>query len=278
MFVVNSKKIVLAAYRQQKAIGAFNAHNLEIFDAIARAADKRKAPIIIQVTPATLDYFPPIYFKELVEAATKIYPDAPIALHLDHGKDLKQILECLEVGFSSVMIDASLVDFSENIKITKKVVKSAKRFRTAVEAEMGVMPNHHKNKIGSLVDVEQARVFVKETKIDFLAAPVGTRHGMEGPDGSEHINFEHLKKVFSAIKIPLVLHGSSGVSKDELKRARLYGIAKINFDTAIRKIYTNTLKKFLKASPVEEDPRVYAHTGAEAVEKLVSDKIKTFYF
>ena len=278
MFVVNSKKIILGAYKKQKAIGAFNAHNLEIFEAIVSAANLIKAPVIIQVTPSTLEYFSPAYFKDLVTTAGKIYPNLPIAIQLDHGKDIKQVLECLELGFSSVMVDAAEKSLSENIKITKKVVKIARRFRVSVEAEIGEMPNSHKKNGACLVDTEEVKKFVEETKIDFLAAPLGTRHGMKGPEGAEHINFSYLKEIHQAIKIPLVLHGASGVARQELKRARLYGIAKINFDTAIRKIFTNTLRKFMGANKTEEDPRVYLNAAGEGVEKMISEKIKTIYF
>jgi fructose/tagatose bisphosphate aldolase len=108
--------------------------------------------------------------------------------------------------------------------------------------------------------------------------PFGTHHGMEGPEGIEHIDFDRLKFVYKEIKIPLVLHGASGVARDELKRARLYGIAKVNFDTAIRKIFTNTLRKFLNADKEEEDLRIYLNEAAKSVEKLVETKIQTLYF
>lgn len=278
MFVVNSKKIILEAYKKQKAIGAFNAHNLEIFEAIVQSAYKAKSPVIIQVTPLTLKFFPPIYFKKLAVAAGRIYPKLKIALHLDHGSNLNQVLECLELGFSSVMIDAAHKSLSENIKITQKVVKAAKRFRVSVEAEIGEMPNNHKKNLNHLVDIEEAKIFVKETKIDFLAAPIGTRHGMAGPEGIERVNFKHLKKLFKEIKIPLVLHGASGVGREDLKRARLYGIAKVNFDTAIRKMFTNTLYKFMSVNKKEEDPRVYLHAASEGVEQMIYEKIKTLYF
>jgi ketose-bisphosphate aldolase len=214
----------------------------------------------------------------LAQAAAKIYPAVPLALHLDHGKDLDQIMECLELGFSSVMIDVSEKDFLTNVKITKKVVKAAQHFRVAVEAEIGIMPNYKKKEKLDAINIEQAKEFVKRTGIDFLAAPVGTRHGMKGPEGTEHINFIHLKNLFSEIKIPLVLHGASGVSFGELRRARLYGIAKVNFDTAIRKIFDNTLRKFLLADKSEEDLRVYLNEAGKSVQKLVKGKIEALYY
>jgi tagatose 1,6-diphosphate aldolase GatY/KbaY len=278
MFVSNSRKIILPAYRSQKSIGAFNVHNLEIFDAVLQAANKMRVPVIVQLTPMTLQYFSPAYFRDLAQTASRIYPEVPLVLHLDHGKDLTQILECLEMGFSSVMVDASDQSLEKNIKITKSVVKAAKRFRVAVEAEVGIMPNHKKVEKIKLSSITDAKFFIKETGIDFLAMPFGTHHGMDGPEGIEHINFDWLKTVFKEIKIPLVLHGASGVARDELKRARLYGVAKVNFDTAIRKMFTNTLRKFLWANPEEEDLRIYMHAAAGSIEKLVTSKIKALYF
>jgi len=278
VFLANDQKLIFDAYKNQKAIGAFNVHDLEIFEAVVKAANDEKSPVIVQITPLTLEYFSPAYFMALVKVAQDLYPNTTVAMHLDHGKNSKQILECLEAGFSSVMIDAADKSLSENIKLTRKVVKMARRFRAAVEAEVGEMPNHHGSpKEVTARTITDAQEFIKKTGIDFLAMPFGTHHGMEGPEGIEHINFEHLKFIHEQIKIPLVLHGASGVSRNELKRARLYGIAKVNFDTAIRKIFTNTLRKYLKANPEIEDLRIYLNEASKSVEKLVKSKIKALY-
>jgi len=275
VFIHNSRQLVLPAYKAKKAIGAFNAHNLIVFEAILRAAKKTKSPVIIQVTPLTLKYIPLPYFRYLAEAASKIYKEIPFSLHLDHGNSPQLVIDCLENGFGSVMIDSCHLPLEENIRITKKIVRVAKRFRAAVEAEIGQLTHSgEKIKKKDLTSPEEAKEFVERTKIDFLAVSVGTQHGMKKQSGEEHIVFDQLEKIYTKVKIPLVLHGASGVGKDELIKAKHYGIAKVNFDTAIRKIFTHALKKFLTAYPSEDDLRLYLAEAGKGVESLVVEKIK----
>jgi len=263
---------VLPFYKRHKAIGAFNVYNDLFFDVVLRSAEFLKAPVIIQVSPKTLKYFPLDYFVSLAKTADKIFK-IPFSLHLDHG-DEELAIKCLEKGFCSVMIDASNLSLEENIKITKKIVKIAKRFRAAVEAELGQM-THSGEKIDKrkLTSPEEAEVFVKETNVDFLAVSVGTQHGMSKFGGKEHIFFDHLEKIFKVVKIPLVLHGASGVSREELIEARKFGIAKVNFDTSIRKIFTHILRKYLSSNLDIDDPRIYLKEALKGVENLVKGKI-----
>ena len=275
MFIHNTRSLVYPAFKSKKAIGAFNVHNLEIFEAILRAAQKKRAPVIIQTTPKSLKHLSVYYFKKLVESAQKIFPKVAVALHLDHGDTLELIEKCLEAGYSSVMFDGSKLSFEENVKMTKKVKKMAQRFRVSIEAELGEMPKvGQRIKEQNLTDPEKARIFLKETKVDFLAVSIGTKHGMLAKNGTEHINFEHLEKIHNLINVPLVLHGASGVGRNELKRARKFGIAKVNFDTAIRKIFSLSLRKYLQTHQEEDDPRVYLEQARKSVEKLIREKME----
>ncbi len=276
---VATKNLVPSAYKAKKAIGAFNAHNLEVFEAIILAAKAARVPVIIQVTPKTAKHLPLRYFQKIAEAAERIYPSVDFALHLDHGDTLEIVQEALELGFDSVMFDGSSLPFEKNLKLTRQVKRMAQRFRAAVEAELGEMP-----RTGERVNQETflssdlIQKFISETRVDFLAIPLGTKHGMPAPGGEEHINFDYLKQVAKEIKIPLVLHGASGVAKRELRRARRYGVAKVNFDTALRRIFTHVLRKYLKSYAEEEDLRKYLKEARQAVKKLVGNKIKVLYF
>ena len=276
--VRNSRQLVVGAYKNKKAIGAFNAHNLEIFEAIITAARAKKSPVIIQITPKTAKHLPLRYFKKMAEAAEKIYPEVDFALHLDHGDSLEIVSEALELGFSSVMFDGSHLPFEKNVKLTRQVKKIASRFRVAVEAELGEMPKTGERlKKSTFLDVELIKKFLKSTKVDFLAVPLGTKHGMPSPGGEEHINFDYLKEIGPELHIPLVLHGASGVAKRELKKARRYGVAKVNFDTALRRIFTYVLRKYLGSHPEEEDLRRYLKEARIATKKLVEDKIEVLF-
>ena len=279
MYITNSKDLVLKAYKTKKAIGAFNAHNLEVFEAVILAAKSKKAPVIIQITPKTAKHLPLRYFKKMAEAADKLYPEVDFALHLDHGDSLEIVQEALELGFSSVMFDGSRLSMEKNIKLTCQVKTMAQRFRVAVEAEIGEMPKTgDRFQKSNLLGLDTIERFIKKTRVDFLALPLGTKHGMPAPGGKEHININYLKKISKSIKVPLVLHGASGVGKQELRQARRYGVAKVNFDTALRKIFTYALGKFLKAKPQEDDLRVYLEEARLATEKIVKDKIEALYF
>lgn len=276
MFVANSKDLVLEAWRNKKAIGAFNVYNLEMFEAVILAAKAKKAPVIVQITPKTVKHLPLRYFKKIAEAANRLYPEVDFALHLDHGDKLEIVQEALELGFSSVMFDGSKFPLEKNLKLTRQVKAMARRFRVAVEAEIGEMPKtKDRFKKNNFVDLGTIKRFIKETRVDFLAVPLGTKHGMPAPGGEEHINISYLKSI--SVGVPLVLHGASGVGKQELRQARKYGVAKVNFDSALRKMFTYALTKFLRAQQEEDDPRVYLEQARIATEKLIEDKIKTLY-
>ncbi|MFH1181312.1 MAG: class II fructose-bisphosphate aldolase, partial [bacterium] len=192
---------------------------------------------------------------------------------LDHGKSLEYIRGAIEAGYDAVHFDGSQLPLEENIRITKEVVKLARKKGILTEGEVGVIG-------GELTRPEEAAKFVKETKVDNLAVNLGTLHGMpEKWEDFETIDLERLKEIKEAAgNIGLVLHGGSGVSAEEIKKAIKQGIVKINISSELRSAFTKTLKEVLAKNPGEMIPYKYMPAVIDGVQKIVEEKIKLFNF
>lgn len=286
------------------AIGAFNINNMEILQAVIRGAEKEKAPVIIQTSEGAIKYAGMKYLVAMVEVAaqTKI----PVALHLDHGKDLKIIKMAIKHGYTSIMIDASTMPFSKNVAKTKKVVNMCHRRGIAVEAELGALRGKEdlvsvSERDAFFTDPEQAKKFVKKTRCDFLAVSIGTSHGaykFKKPySGETQLDIERLEKIKELVKIPLVLHGASsvypneilkinryggevknarGIDPSEIKKAIKTGINKVNTDSDLRLSFTGAVRASLAKNPAEFDPRKILGPGRDAMEKMVRERIRLF--
>ena len=211
--------------------------------------------------------------------AKNIAAKAPIALHLDHGKNFNSISECINAGFSSVHIDASDLPLDENIKLTKNVVTVAHSRGVWVQGEVGsILGVHGKAKgrfagVIPLANIRDIIKFVKETNIDTLAAAVGTAHGSFD---NEDINFNLLKEIIKKIKLPFVLHGGSGVDPQKIRRAVKEGVDVINIGTDIKVAFSETLIKTCLKNRKETDPRNLLKPTIKAVEDVAYDKMKLF--
>ncbi len=248
------------------AIGAFNTANLEVTKAICEAAKECDTPILIQTTPKAIEYagleqLYDIVINEIEE--TKI--DA--AVHLDHAKDIDIIREAIDQGYKSVMFDGSKLPLDENIKITKEVVEYAHEHGVSVEGEVGVIGSSESGQ-GAYSDPADVKRFVEETGVDAVAVSVGNEHG--APEG-EHIDIELLKEIAAIVKIPLVMHGSSGLSDEDIHAAISVGVAKFNIDTNIKKVFTESIE-----NSKSEDYRETLQQGEEKVEEVVKRYIKLF--
>lgn len=264
------------------AIGAFNTSNLEVTQAIVAAAESQDSPVIVQTSEGALAYAGLEVLAGIVRtlaAASAV----PVVLHLDHGKSLDVIKQCIEAGFTSVMIDASSEDLAENITITSEVVRYAHERDVWVEAELGAMPGieglkegKRKNKLNELLtDPEQVKKFVQETGVDALAVSIGTIHGAF--TGQEYIRFELLGAIEKAVPdLPLVLHGASGVAVRQLKRVVTANVCKVNIDTEIRLAFEAAVKSYCSESHDKVDIRKMLTPAREAVQKIVAEKIKIF--
>jgi fructose-bisphosphate aldolase class II len=268
------------------AVPAFNTSNLEITQGIIKAAESQRAPVILQTSVGALEY---AGIEELVDlnkiAARKA--KVPIALHQDHCKDVKLIKKLINLGYSSVMIDVSGLEYKENVKITKEVVKYAHRAGVWVQAEIGRLlgaEDWQNVKSGEdlMTDPDEASKFVSITGIDTLAVAVGSWHGIPvNPKVKkimrtlkEHIDLNRLKAIRSKVKIPLVLHGASGVPDIQLKQAIREHVAVFNIDTDLRVAFNSGLRKNIKTHPQVYDPRKLLTPAREALTKKAEEKIK----
>jgi ketose-bisphosphate aldolase len=232
--LVNTKEMLTQAQQEQYAVAAFNVYNLETAQAAIQVSEREGTPVIIALGER---YFPTVDvegFAAMVKAmAEKV--KIPVALHLDHAYEKESIIRAIRAGFTSVMYDGSKYDLEQNILFTKEIVEIAHMAGVSVEAEIGSVArgafSDEEEGDGTLTDSESAKAFVAETNVDFLAAAIGTVHGMY--KGEPKIDLALLEKIREAVGIPLVLHGGSGTPDDVLKKAIELGICKVNVNTEV---------------------------------------------
>ncbi len=300
MPLVGTQEMFKKAYEGHYAIGAFNVNNMEIIQGIMEAADETRSPVILQASEGARTFAGQNYIVGLVKIASEQYPDIPVALHLDHGSTFEIAKECIDGGFTSVMIDGSKHDWEENVRLTKQVVEYAHAHGVVVEAEIGRLAGVEDNvsvasKDALFTDPEEAAEFVAKTGCDSLAIAIGTSHGAYKYKGDPYLDYERLEKVGKLLpNYPIVLHGAStviqefvkqcndyggqvlgakGVPEDMLRRAAQMAVCKINIDTDIRLAMTGAVRESLVKDPGNFDPRSYLKAGRNAVREMVKHKI-----
>ncbi|MBU5427867.1 class II fructose-1,6-bisphosphate aldolase [Tissierella pigra] len=276
--LVTGKELLLDAQKKGYAVGAFNINNMEIIQAIIEAAEETNSPVILQASQGGIKYAGIEYISALGKLAAR-NAKVPVALHLDHGTDFDQVMLCIRHGFSSVMIDGSRFPLEENILYTKKVIEVAKAVGVSVEAELGKIGGTEDHitvdeKDATFTDPQEALRFVNETDVDFLAIAVGTAHGVY--KGEPKLDFDRIKTIRETISVPLVLHGSSGVSEEALKKAISLGISKINIDTDLRIAFAEGVKNFIKDNPANIDPRKILTPAKEQMKAKIKEKMEIF--
>ncbi|MDO5561878.1 MAG: class II fructose-1,6-bisphosphate aldolase [bacterium] len=279
MTLVSSKQILLDAYHNHYAVGAFNCNNMEIVQGIIAAAAQERAPVIIQASQGALKYAGLEYIVALIRTAAAEYPEVPLVMHLDHGTDFAQVLACMEAGFTSVMIDASKLPMAENIDLTRKIVEIAHPKGISVEAEIGKIGGTEdqvsvSEKEAAYTDPQEAVEFVRATGCDSLAVAVGTAHGQYV--GPVKLNYDLLEQIHQQVEIPIVLHGSSGVPAEMLREAITRGVSKVNIDTDLRAAFVNKIHQVLQENPDEIDPRLVLGPARAALQEVVAEKIRIF--
>ncbi len=298
--LVTNKEILSAAVVEGYAVGAFNINNLETLLAIVEASVEDRSPVIIAVSPSAIKYAGLEYLANMVKTA-EISASAPMALHLDHGKDLETVSKCINAGFTSVMIDGSHLNFEDNVSLTKRVVDLAHSKGVSVEGELGrlagVEESTVEEKEAVLTDPNAAKEFVERTSLDALAVAIGTSHGAYKFRAKPKLDFERLKAIRKRVKVPLVLHGASGVPSwiiekatkygaelggakgipdEHIKKAISLGITKINIDTDLRLAFTSTVREILGISPKQFDPRKILGPAKETMKEVVKAKMRLF--
>ena len=277
--LVHIKDIVREAQKGGYALGAFNVTNLESILAVARAAVKANSAAIIQVSESAIKYMGLKPVTHIVSTVAKnVAAAVPIALHLDHGSSFDAVFECINAGFTSVHIDASSLPLDENIELTRQVVKVAHARRVWVQGEVGAMvgsPGDISARLKKipLAEPEEVVKFVKATKVDTIAAAIGTAHGIHA---NEEIVFSLLKAIKKQVKIPFVLHGGSGVADGKIKKAVKEGVNIINIGTDLKVAFCQTLIDTCLKNKKETDPRNLLKPTIVAMEKVIMEKMKLF--
>src|SRR5437762_1597445 len=310
MPITHTRELFAKALKRKYALGAFNINNIELLQAIIEACEEEKAPVMLQISKGARQYANPVYLKKLIEAAVSL-SNIPIAVHLDHGDTFELCKECIDEGFTSVMIDASHEPFEKNLEICRKVVEYAHKHDCVVEGELGHLvgaqfdegeEGGNYSAQGHYTNPEQAVEFVNGSGVDSLAVAIGNSHGAYKFKGEQHLDLERLKAIKKALMdaglgdYPLVLHGASSVPKDlvqeinryggklgedtagvpeaDIEVARRVGCTKVNIDTDLRLAMTAAIRKAFHDNPKEFDPRKYLAPARARVKELVRHKIK----
>ncbi|MCE5308011.1 MAG: fructose-bisphosphate aldolase class II [Acidobacteriales bacterium] len=314
MPMVSMRQLLDEAAKGGYGVGAFNVNNMEQIQAIMEAARETKSPVVIQASRGARAYSNDRFLYHLMLAATEVYPEIPVALHLDHGNSVETCKSAIEMGFTSVMMDGSLMPdgktpstFDYNVKATREVVEMAHAKGVTVEGEIGVLggiEDGHGAGVDALshvTDPEQAEEFVKQTGLDALAIAIGTSHGAykftRKPTG-EVLKMDRLIEIHNRLKTThLVMHGSSSVPQDlqdiinkyggklrptfgvpveEIQLGIKNGVRKVNVDTDNRLAMTGAIRKVLMETPEKFDPRDYLKPAREAMKKVVALRMTQF--
>ena len=313
MPLVTSTEMFKKAYDGGYAIGAFNINNMEIVQGITDAAAELRSPIILQASAGARKYANSVYLVKLLEAALELHPEIPMVLHLDHGADFDVCKDCVDHGFTSVMIDYSGHPFEENIQESRRVAEYAHEHGVVVEAELGTLAGIEDevkvaHGMASYTNPDQVEEFVKRTGVDSLAIAIGTSHGAykfrpeqctrneKGVLVPPPLRFDILEEVARRLPgFPIVLHGSSsvpqeyvktvneyggqmpdavGIPEDQLRHAEELSVCKINIDSDLRIGMTAGIRKHFVEHPDHFDPRQYLTDGRANIKAIVAHKIK----
>ena len=282
MAIVSAEKFVQAARDNGYAIGGFNTNNLEWTQAILRAAEAKKTPVLIQTSMGAAKYMGGYKMcKLLIETLVESMGiTVPVAIHLDHGH-FDDALECIEVGYSSLMFDGSHLPIEENLKLAEEVIAKAHAKGISVECEVGSIGGEEDGIVGEgeLAPIDDA-VAMAKLGVDFLAAGIGNIHG-KYPANWKGLDFDALAKTKELIgDLPLVLHGGTGIPADMIKKAISLGVAKINVNTECQLYFQEATRKYIEEGKDLEgkgfDPRKLLAPGFEAIKVIVKEKMELF--
>lgn len=279
MGLVNVKDMLGKALKGNYAVGHFDVHNLEWIQAVLTAAEELHSPVILGTTEEAIEYFGGFnVVKDMTVSLIKeMGITVPIALHLDHGSSVENCISAINAGFTSVMIDGSHLSFEENVRITKEVVEYARPRGITVEAEIGSIGGEEGNKISNnpvYANLDECKRIVELCGIDSLAPSLGSAHGPY--KGEPKLDFEKMNDISKAVKIPLVLHGASGLYPEQIKKAISLGTAKINVNADNHLAFTKVIRQIL-----DDDQRVYNAVtyigeGRKALKAMIIEKINLF--
>jgi ketose-bisphosphate aldolase len=279
MPLVNMKQMLAVGRRDGWAVAAFNPVDYASLKAIIQAASELGAPVIAQTSAKTVKYYGHEaivgWARELAGAAP-----VPVALHLDHGKDLKMLEKCIETGWTAVMIDASDKPYDENVAVTRQVLAMAAKKDVGVEAELGEIAGVEEDIVvaessSHHAEADQALEFVRATPgLAVFAPAIGTAHGIYKKEPK--IDWEALTKISKGSSTPLALHGGTGLSDEILQRAIKLGCAKVNISTNLKHVFIDSFVAHHQSHPTKYEPVKVLEAQFAAMKALVSEKIRQF--
>ena len=311
MAMVALRQLLDEAAAGAYGVGAFNVNNLEQIQAIMEAATETESPAIVQASRGARAYTNDVFLIAMMRAAAELYPGIPVALHQDHGNSPETCMSAIDLGFTSVMMDGSLLadgktpgDFEYNVRVTREVVEYAHARGVSVEGELGTLGGLEDG-VGSgeihLTDPDQAVEFVERTGVDALAVAIGTSHGaykFTRPPDSEVLAMDLIEEIHERLpEVHLVMHGSSsvpahlideinryggeikqtwGVPVEEIQQGIRHGVRKVNVDTDSRLAMTGAVRRVLSDSPEEFDPRSYLTEARKAMQETVAERMRQF--
>ena len=306
--LMTTKPMFDLAYDGGFGVGAFNVNNMEIAQGVIEACATKESPVILQISKGARKYANIRFLKAIIDTAAAEYPNVPIAIHADHGDTADLMRQCIDDGYTSVMIDGSHHEFEENVRLSAEVVEMAHAAGVVVEGELGQLGGIEEDVVGMsaeeyeknlqkfLTDPEQAREFVNRTGIDSLAVAIGTSHGAYKFAKEPKLAFDRIEEIMKTCPgTSLVMHGSSsvpqeyvehinsyggnlpnamGVPEDQIANAvRSYGVTKVNIDTDLRLAMTAKIREIFAAKPEEFDPRKYLGPARDEITKMVERKL-----
>ena len=278
MPLVSMKEMLLKAKAENYAVGQYSINGLEFAQSFLQAADEERAPIILAASDRLVDYLGG--FKTITAMVKSLVEEmnitVPVALHLDHGMNVERCKIAIDAGFTSVMIDGSHHPIEENIEMTKQVVDYAKQRNVSVEAEVGTVGGTEDGLVGGIkyADPNECMRIVKEAEIDALAAALGSVHGPY--QGEPKLGFEEMQQISNMTKVPLVLHGGSGIPLHQIKKAIEFGHAKINVNTESIQVWAKGIREVLADEEKLYEPRAIITPAKEAIIAVVKSKMLEF--
>ncbi len=278
--LVSGKEIMAVAKERKFAVPAFNAGSGQLLNAVMEACEEAKSPVMIAIHPDELSFLTDSFVDQVKYLAN--HSKVPVCIHLDHGASYEQVIHAIQLGFTSVMIDASHLPYEENIEISKKVVAAAHPVGVSVEAELGTIGDTGNTVEGGVSEViytdpKVAQDFIDKTGVDSLAVAIGTAHGIYPKDVDPKLRLDILEEIEKATDIPLVLHGGSSNPNEEIAKAVTMGVNKINISSDIKIVFANKLREILNSGNSEiREPNVLFPDCMKETKKVALEKIKLF--
>ncbi|MGO2892202.1 ketose-bisphosphate aldolase [Enterococcus devriesei] len=278
--LVTGKEILEVAKKQGFAVPAFNAGSGQLLNAVMDACEEAQSPVMIAIHPDELSFLTDSFVSQVKYLAN--HSKLPVCIHLDHGASFEQVIHAIQLGFTSVMIDASHLPYEENITISQKVVEAAHAVGVSVEAELGTIGDTGNTVEGGVSEViytdpKVAQDFIEKTGVDSLAVAIGTAHGIYPKNVEPKLRLDILEEIESLTDLPLVLHGGSSNPDEEISKAVTMGVNKINISSDIKIVFANKLREVLNAGNTEiREPNVLFPSCMEETKRVALEKIRLF--